>query len=147
MGTAIWGPQFWYIIHIVADSAPETLSEQEKNIYREFYESLIHVLPCPACSSHAKENLKKTPLVLDGRMSLLKWSVAFHNRVNEQLGKPVYSEEEGLREIQRWIQSSANGELIVKPPDTMEVILRSPILWTIIGILLGVLAVKLLQRK
>jgi hypothetical protein len=147
MGTSIWGPQFWYVIHLVADSAPETLSQNEQNLYRDFYENLVEVLPCPICSVHAREILKKHPPNVQSRVDMLKWTILFHNQVNEQLGKRIYTEEEGIQEIQRWIRSAESGDLIVKPPETMDVILKSPILWTIIGILLGIFAMKLIQRR
>ena len=147
MGTAIWGPSFWYVIHIVADSAPDKLSKSQQTIYREFYEKLVEVLPCPICSVHAKKNIQEHPPVVTSRAELLKWTIDFHNKVNEQLGKRVYTPQEGYDEIQRWIRSAETGDLIVKPPETMDIILRSPILWTIVGILIGIIVMKVLQRK
>jgi hypothetical protein len=147
MGTAIWGPSFWYVIHIVADSAPDILSENQQILYREFYQKLIEVLPCPICSIHARDHIKKHPPVVSSRIELLKWTIRFHNEVNQQLGKRIFTEQEGLEEIQRWIRSVEAGDLIVKPPEIMDSILRSPILWTIVGILIGFILMKVFQRK
>jgi hypothetical protein len=77
----------WGAIHTVCLGAPETLNDEEQAQYRQFFESLIHVLPCNTCREHLKQNLEKVPLVLGTRDELFAWSVKIHNTVNEMLDK------------------------------------------------------------
>jgi hypothetical protein len=70
--------------------APETLSKEQKKHYKTFFDTLPYLLPCSVCGDHMLANLKSEPIdnYLQGRESLFKWSVKFHNLVNTQTGKP-----------------------------------------------------------
>lgn len=84
----IWGPNFWYVIHISA--ANYIPSKEAAMAFRSFISSLAYLLPCDWCRVHIEENLKKVPLtaeVLRSNEALLKWSYDFHDTVNQMLGK------------------------------------------------------------
>jgi hypothetical protein len=100
---AVWGPIFWMTMHIVALGYPESPSYSEKKAAKEFYEGLQHLIPCPTCKLHYAENLKNLPVTpsLDNRRDLFKWTVDMHNMVNKQLGKPIVSQAEALKFIER----------------------------------------------
>lgn len=95
---AVWGPFFWHTIHIAALAYPTNPSYAQKRAAKEFYESLVHLLPCPVCREHLSTHLQKYPITphLDRRTDLFKWTVQLHNVVNDSLGKPRVSELEAL---------------------------------------------------
>jgi hypothetical protein len=95
---AVWGPFFWHTIHIVALAYPSQPSYAHKRAAKEFFESLVHLIPCPICREHYQIHLQKFPLTphLDRRADIFKWTVALHNEVNTSLGKPTVSELEAL---------------------------------------------------
>ena len=93
-----WGPQFWYILHIISFEYPDNPVETDKRVYYDFYSSLKDILPCNACKNHYREFLHKHPLLpfLDKKADLVQWVVDIHNFVNESLGKPILSLDEVL---------------------------------------------------
>jgi hypothetical protein len=109
-----WGPFFWHTIHIVAIGYPLQPSYSEKKAAKEFYESLVFLIPCPVCRQHYEAYLKENPIspFLDSRETLFEWTVKIHNLVNKDLGKPEVTALESLQ----WL-------------DTLGQLGRSPI-WT-----------------
>ena len=98
----VWGPVFWGTLHIVALAYPEEPSYAEKRAAKEFYKSMIFLLPCPACRQHFAEIIEGAPVEnwLDNRKSLIEWNVSVHNRVNAKLGKPEISVEDFYKRYQ-----------------------------------------------
>ncbi len=84
-----WGPIFWHTIHITALGYPVAPTYADKKAAKEFYESLMHLIPCPMCRNHYREHLTTSPISpsLDTRDDLLSWTVDLHNKVNIMLGK------------------------------------------------------------
>ena len=95
---SVWGPHGWKFMHFVSLGYPETPSQEDKRQYKEFYESLQHILPCGACAQNYKLNLQRTPIdnSLDSRDTLIKWVIDIHNRVNQETGKNTLIHEEAL---------------------------------------------------
>ena len=98
----VWGPVFWGTLHIVALAYPDEPSYAEKRAAKEFYKSMVFLLPCPACRQHFAEIIEGPPLEnwLDNRKSLIEWNVSVHNRVNAKLGKPEISVEDFYKRYQ-----------------------------------------------
>ena len=72
----IWGPHAWFFLDSVILSLPNRLNNEQKKIYKDFFTSLQHILPCQACREHYKENLKKYPLtdkVLSSKDNMIIW--------------------------------------------------------------------------
>ena len=44
---------------VIEPKEAETLTEEDKNNYRVFFESLKNTIPCPKCREHYSENLKQ----------------------------------------------------------------------------------------
>lgn len=99
----IWGPFFWHTIHIVALGYPKKPTYIDKKSAKEFYESLVFLLPCEVCREHYREHLSKNPLTpfLDTRKDLLNWTIKIHNEVNKMLGKPEWTEAEVISYYER----------------------------------------------
>lgn len=109
-----WGPYAWGTIHLFCLGAPETLDAKAQKAFREFFEHLPYVLPCPACQQHLLENLDKVQLTEDAlatRESLFAWSVRLHNLVNLQTKKPEMSVE---RAKEHWT-AVMNGQVTPAP--------------------------------
>ena len=93
-----WGPFFWHTMHIVSLGYPKKPSYAEKRAAKEFYESFIHLIPCPTCKLHYADNLKEIPVSpsLDTKEDLFRWTVKMHNMINKQLGKPEMQELDAI---------------------------------------------------
>ena len=94
----VWGPHFWYILHIVSFEYPEHPSEYDKRSYYMFYQSIGDILPCEDCRKHYKHFFHAYPIQphLGGKSELVKWVIQMHNFVNEKNGKPVLTVAEVL---------------------------------------------------
>lgn len=92
----VWGPNFWFTMHLAAAAYPVAPTPEEKAGFEAFFRSLQFVLPCMGCrqgyaSILTTEPTKLTKAVFASRESLFKWTVDAHNRVNAKLKKPVRS--------------------------------------------------------
>jgi FAD-linked sulfhydryl oxidase len=145
MGTKLWGPDTWYVIHVIADSAPDVFNPRETRDYSDFYKGLSKVIPCPSCALHFQEFIRNDPPVFKTRMDALLWTVRAHNHANKNTNKPVLSEEEGLKAIQSEIEARNNGSVRGRRPTYIEYATDSSIPFTI-GIVLGVIIAFLLHR-
>jgi hypothetical protein len=94
MKNSQWGPSAWLFLHSVSFQYPENPTDQEKNNYKIFFESLQNILPCPNCREHYQKNLKENPMNLESRESLIKWVIDLHNLVNQKNSKKEYSYDE-----------------------------------------------------
>lgn len=84
-----WGPAAWKLLHGTALHEPRRLTPR-------WFRLLAEVLPCAECCAHLRSNLEALPPP-DAPSALFAWSVALHNRVNSQLGKPGVSAAEARR--------------------------------------------------
>jgi hypothetical protein len=112
----VWGPFFWNTIHIAALGYPSNPSHAHKKSAKEFFESLMMLIPCPICRVHYKEHLAKYPIGphLDRRTDLFRWTLLLHNEVSKSIGKPVFTEDETLSYLRRL------GELQRSPVWTVD---------------------------
>jgi hypothetical protein len=90
---SIWGPPFWRTIHFVALGYPRRPTREDAAAYRAFFEGIGSVIPCKVCAVHYSTNIKRMPVAnaIGSPESLFQWTVAMHNLVNTQQGKPVLS--------------------------------------------------------
>ncbi|NDB86015.1 MAG: hypothetical protein EB127_25435 [Alphaproteobacteria bacterium] len=129
----VWGPIFWHTIHITALGYPSNPTYGHKKAAKEFYESLVFLIPCPVCRQHYETHLQKNPLTphLDRRDDLFRWTVNLHNEVNTTLGKPRLLESEVIYYYRR---IGARGKSPVINQDTLdELDMRSMIKGGLIG--------------
>ena len=99
----VWGPIFWHTIHMVALGYPEKPNYSQKKAVKEFFESLVFVIPCEICRKHYSQNLSLRPITqyVDRRQDLIKWTIDLHNKVNESLQKPPMLESEVIEYYKR----------------------------------------------
>jgi len=98
---SVWGPIFWNTIHIVALGYSMNPTEEDKTAAKQFYESLVYLIPCPICRVHYKSHLEEMPVdaVLGSRSDLIEWTWKIHNKVNAELGKPQITIDQFLDHI------------------------------------------------
>ena len=107
-----WGPHLWFFLHTVSFNYPVTPSFKNKVDYNDFYNSLKNMIPCELCRTHYIQYLEIAPPDLSGRNALVKWTIDLHNKVNKQLGKPVYSYSKAITLYKKYYKGiDADGEL------------------------------------
>jgi hypothetical protein len=93
----IFGPDLWNSIHLICLGAPDNfLNISSKNDYAMFFRSLGTVIPCYECKKHYLNEIIEYPPKLETNITLFKWSVDLHNRVNKRLNKKELPYEEAL---------------------------------------------------
>jgi hypothetical protein len=95
----VWGPIFWATIHTVALAYPDAPSYPQKRAAKEFYLSLVELIPCPICRKHYAAHLKTSPIgpFLDSRTDLVDWTLKLHNKVNLDLAKPTITRDQFMK--------------------------------------------------
>ena len=97
MNPKFWGPSGWIFIHNIAYGYPTNPTREEQKAMINFLSSFQHVLPCKTCSDLYKKDIKLLPPLTENvknKHLLVKWVNHMHNKVNENLNKPIYSDEE-----------------------------------------------------
>ncbi len=93
------GQAGWTILHSMAAYYPEHPTPEQRRKMKEFLESFAELYPCKVCAKDFESLLHKEPPKLDSRKDLAFWMCEAHNKVNAQLGKPLYPCQ---RVFQRW---------------------------------------------
>ena len=91
MDPNIWGSHAWLFLHTVTLNYPDEPTRFDKENYKQFFESLGHVIPCEVCKNHYKQNIRKYPIQLDSKESLTKWLHKIHNLVNIKNNKDEFT--------------------------------------------------------
>ena len=92
------GPGYWASWHIksIYANTESKKGEVARNIALD-----IKNFPCLECQTHAKFYVSRNPLIKAVKhkdpLSMLKWTVDFHNKVNTRLNKKFFTYEEALQ--------------------------------------------------
>ena len=94
----IWGSHGWKFLHYVTLGYPDDPTHNDKQNYKNFFQSLQNVLPCQKCAQNYKKNINELPIDnhLQTRDHLVKWLIDIHNKVNLETGKSEIPYEEAL---------------------------------------------------
>jgi hypothetical protein len=95
----LWGNEGWYFIHFVALNYPMNPTQDDKEKYTLFFESLKRTLPCEGCAFNWSQKIEKYPPKLENRKALFEWTVDMHNFVNKEHGKRQLNYDEALKKI------------------------------------------------
>ena len=111
MNPSIWGPSAWRFLHSVAFTYPPQPTRTDRQRYKQFFESLCYVLPCPTCCFNFQKELTVFDLdsALESRESLSRWVFDLHSSVNERTGKKIMTYEEVERMYNKLIQYGDNS--------------------------------------
>lgn len=83
------GPSIWKYLHDSAASWDLSLESQV-----EILRNVEKRTPCGECRRSWVSMLADTPAPSDSQKSFFEWTVRIHNRVNEKLGKPLFSADQ-----------------------------------------------------
>ena len=90
--TKKWGPATWYLLHTICEKISDELLQKEKTRIVNLLKGICTNLPCGECSKHAKGYTKTlVPRIITDKESLKSYFFTFHNKVNQRLRKPVFS--------------------------------------------------------
>jgi hypothetical protein len=109
----IWGPPAWTFLHTVSFNYPDNPTDQDKQNYFNFFNSLKHVLPCDKCKKHYTENSTDLKNNLNTKDNLVKWLINIHNDVNKKNGKKVWSYSEVYNKYQNMYNTSNTYNIII----------------------------------
>ena len=91
----VWGPAFWYTLHVSAAHYPLQASQIVKDRMKRRLLSIPYELPCQSCRSHAsafiEKNRDRLDEIVSGRHNLGQFYVDFHNQVNKRYNKPEWT--------------------------------------------------------
>lgn len=94
----IWGPHYWFVLHTIALSYPETPTDVSKKKFYDFYQNLPLFIPIEEIGNNFSRFLDKYPVTpyLESRQSLVRWTHFIHNKINTALKLPTLNLEEAL---------------------------------------------------
>lgn len=97
----VWGPPFWFCLHVSAVYYPISANNIVKERMKNRILALPYEIPCEKCRTHAiafiEANRSNLDDIVDGRHSLGKFYVNFHNQVNKRYGKREWTYEEAYK--------------------------------------------------
>ncbi len=91
----LWGSAIWFLFHTMAEKIKDDLfSSLRVDLLNNIYSICVN-LPCPICSTHAKEYLDKINFnVIQTKQDLKLMLFHFHNNVNKMKSYPIFLLEE-----------------------------------------------------
>lgn len=123
----IWGPRFWFALHMTSITYPEQPTDIDRNNARAFVEAFMKVIPCMKCREHFAKIVAEDPMNLDSRATFMEWTWRIHNRANKDGGRGEFTREQtnnyfreiaaGMHETRRttldYIMAGTAGALLV----------------------------------
>lgn len=99
MKSEVWGPKYWFVLHSIAETYPETPNESTRKIYYSLIRNIPLFIPDKTIGKSFGILLDEYPVTpyLDSRVSLMKWTHYIHNVVNKKLGKNKISYKEAMK--------------------------------------------------
>jgi len=91
----LWGPTIWFFLHGTAEKInPDKFADQKQNLFK-ILDIVCSNLPCPDCSEHALQEIKKINIANVTTRDIYKeLLLTLHNRVNIRLKKSQFSREQ-----------------------------------------------------
>ena len=94
MKKSIWGPCIWKTIHTLTVKIKDSHFYSKKNELIQLIFKICTNLPCPLCSSHSINLLKKYKVkYIMKKEDLIKIMFKIHNEINIKLKKEIYDYE------------------------------------------------------
>ena len=87
-----WGNATWYMFHTLAYKIKN--DSQINQLLQQIYD-ICHNLPCNDCATHAASILKTVNIEnINTKEKLIKLMFEFHNLVNKETGKEIFTMEQ-----------------------------------------------------
>lgn len=97
----VWGPAFWFSLHVSAAHYPENPSQIVRERMKQRILAIPYEVPCSTCRPHAsgfvEEHRDRLDQIVSNRHELGKFYVDFHNKVNKRYGKPEWTYEQAYK--------------------------------------------------
>lgn len=89
----VWGPHYWFFLHTIAHSYPESPNAVTKRKYYDLIQNMPLFIPVSDIGNKFSNLLDKYPVTpyLDSRESFIRWVHFIHNKVNVSIGKEEVS--------------------------------------------------------
>lgn len=89
----VWGPHYWFFLHTVSETYPESPNEVTKRKYYDLIHNMPLFIPIAEMGNRFSSFLDKYPVTpyLDNRDSFIRWVVFIHNKFNQVTGKEEMS--------------------------------------------------------
>jgi len=122
MNQNIWGPHLWFSLHTMTFNYPLKPTQDDKDNYRNFFNSLKNVIPCSICKKNYIRHLNEIPIDqhLHNRQSLVYWVIDLHNMVNGETGKKILSYDNVIKKYE-----DAYGKKIILDGSQEKIIEKS----------------------
>jgi hypothetical protein len=115
MLTTVWGPSMWHFLHTMSFNYPSQPSKEQKNQYRNFMLSLVHILPCKYCRINLVKNYKKLPLKMEHmntRYTFSKYVYDLHEHINKMLNKKSGLTYDDVRERYEHFRARCSKKIV-----------------------------------
>jgi len=91
--SAVWGPHYWFFLHTVAQTYPDTPNEVSKRKYYDLIQNMPLFIPNEEIGNNFSRILDKYPVTpyLDNKDSFIRWVHFIHNKINHSIGKEEIS--------------------------------------------------------
>jgi hypothetical protein len=115
MNQNIWGPHMWFSLHTISFNYPIKPTENDKYYYKNYFDSLQHVIPCSVCKKNYMRHLNELPIdkAIENRKSLVYWVIDLHNLVNSETGKKILTYDVVLKKYEK----AYNKKIILEGED------------------------------
>lgn len=99
MDPSIWGPNLWVVLHTISFNYSQNPSKEELKSHLDFFNSLVHIIPCRVCKNHYSNFIENNPIKdnLNNRDSIIRWVLKCHNNVNKLNNKPEWDYNKLIR--------------------------------------------------
>jgi len=115
MNPKIWGPHAWIFLHTITLNFPDNPTLEQKKHYKDFFESLINIIPCDKCRYNYMLKIKKHPVNVENRNKLVEWLLFIHNEVNKSNGKKEITMPELIKTYREMYSSKKkDSEITIK---------------------------------
>lgn len=84
------GRAAWKVFHTTLARFPERPTADESASLRTYIHLFQKLYPCGECAAHFGKILARYPPQVSGRNVAAGWGCHVHNKVNEDLGKPIF---------------------------------------------------------
>lgn len=114
----VWGPTYWNFIQTIANQYPNHPDNMTKKRYYKFFiEIFPYFIPDPTSMKRYHQLINDFSIspFLDNRLQLIRWIQFIHNKIAQDIGKPLYSIERSQKEFweqhkHRSVRLWQNGE-------------------------------------
>lgn len=98
-----WGPGGWTFLHTITFNYPLNPTNDDKERYKKFFDSIKTILPCKYCRQSFEIYMKYMPIneFLDSREGVTYWLYRIHDLVNEKVFKEKCSFKNTVKKYEK----------------------------------------------